>query len=104
MSYYKKHIFVCTNQKEAGKKCCANQGGYAYFTYLKEKLSERGQHGAGKFRVSQSGCLGRCDTGPCMVIYPEGQWFTFHSFDEMDDIIKQHLTDTETIGTVEPTD
>jgi (2Fe-2S) ferredoxin len=91
MNHYQKHVFICTNQKSEGKTCCAQSGGDAFFKYLKSQLKEQGLHGAGKIRISQSGCLGRCADGPCMVIYPEGLWFTYHSFTDLDEIISEYL-------------
>ena len=91
LSYYKQHIFVCTNQKKDGKKCCANQGGVSNFDYLKHQLIQKGLHGPGKVRVSRSGCLGRCKLGPCMVIYPEGDWYRYQSESDIDTIVEQHL-------------
>lgn len=91
MSYYTKHVFVCANQKAAGKVCCANTGGDAFFDYLKKQLKERGLHGESQIRVSKSGCLGRCGLGPCLVIYPDGVWYTYTSPADIDDIINKHL-------------
>lgn len=91
MNYYTKHIFICANQKNAGKQCCANSGGELFFDYLKTKLREADLHGPGKFRVSKSGCLGRCTDGPVLVIYPEGIWYTYSSFADIDEIIATHL-------------
>ena len=91
MSHYARHVFVCTNQKKDGKICCANQGGLPYFEYLKEKLRVLDKSGPGKIRVSQSGCLGRCSLGPCLVIYPEGVWYTYQSFADLDQIIEGPL-------------
>ncbi|QMT58942.1 MULTISPECIES: (2Fe-2S) ferredoxin domain-containing protein [unclassified Legionella] len=91
MAYYNKHILVCTNQKAAGKQCCGNTGGEPFFDYLKSRLLELEMHGPGKVRVSKSGCLGRCSSGPCIVIYPEGVWYSYSSFSDIDEIIEQHL-------------
>jgi len=91
LPYYNKHIFVCTNQKAPGKSCCANTGGELYFQYLKSNLSDLGLHGAGKVRVSKTGCLGRCGLGPCIVIYPEGIWYRYTSYADIDEIIDTHL-------------
>ncbi len=91
MTHYTKHLFVCTNQKAEGKQCCAQSGGDAFFAHLKSKLQELGLHGPGKCRVSKSGCLGRCPSGPCLVIYPEGVWYTYASFADIDDIIEKHI-------------
>lgn len=89
--YYKRHVFVCTNQKEMNKTCCANTGGKVFFEYLKAQLKSLELEGPEKIRVSQSGCLGRCALGPCMVIYPEGRWYTYASFNDLDAIIDHDL-------------
>ena len=88
---YKKHLFICTNQKPQGKACCANTGGLVFFDYLKTRLKTQGLHGPGKIRVSQSGCLGRCSLGPCIVIYPEAIWYTYKTVADIDEIISTHL-------------
>lgn len=91
MEYYEKHLFICTNKKAEGKKCCANSGSDEYFDYLKTRLLELEMHGPGKIRVSKSGCLGRCSSGPCIVVYPDGVWYTYSSFSDIDQIIESHL-------------
>ncbi|MDX2346293.1 MAG: (2Fe-2S) ferredoxin domain-containing protein [Legionella sp.] len=91
--HYQQHIFVCTNQKAPGKTCCANTGGESFFKYLKKALKAQGLSGPGKIRVSQSGCLGRCKLGPCLVIYPEGVWYRYASTHDIDEIIQTHLQD-----------
>ena len=98
LGFYTQHIFVCTNQKEEGKTCCANQGGVPYFAYLKEKLRALGKLGPGKLKISQSGCLGRCQSGPCLVIYPEGVWYTYQSFADLDQIIEKHLLNNTNVS------
>lgn len=97
MSHYNKHVFVCTNQKVPGKQCCANSGGEEFFDHLKTKLLEHDLFGPGKIRVSKSGCLGRCSSGPCVVIYPEGVWYRYNSLDDIDEIIESHLINNKVI-------
>lgn len=91
MTYYTKHVMLCTNQKAADKTCCANSGGEEFFHHMKSRLVDLGMHGPGKIRVSKSGCLGRCNSGPCIVIYPEGVWYSYTSFADIDKIIENHL-------------
>lgn len=91
MSFYNKHLFLCTNQKAEGKKCCANQGGAVFVDYLKSKCQEAGIYGEGKVRISSSGCMGRCALGPCVVVYPEGIWYHYQNFSDLDEIIQTHL-------------
>ena len=91
LSFYTKHIFICTNQKDPGKRCCAISGGQPFFEYMKEQLKSADLHGPGKIRLSRSGCLGRCSVGPAIVIYPEGIWFTYETKTDIDEIITEYL-------------
>lgn len=97
VSHFAKHIFICTNQKSPGKTCCANSGGEPFFDYLKTQLKALGLQGPGKIRVSKSGCLGRCKLGPCMVVYPEGIWYHYATFSDIDEIIDRHLLKDEAV-------
>lgn len=95
--YYQRHVFFCTNQKAEGKKCCQNADAEAMSQYAKQKLKVLGLDGEGKIRVSKSGCLGRCDEGPCLVVYPEQTWYTYHDSDDIDRIIEQDLQQDEIV-------
>jgi (2Fe-2S) ferredoxin len=86
--FYKKHLFVCTNLKQDGKKCCHQGNAEAMAVYLKEQLQLRDLHGPGKIRVSQSGCLGRCSEGPNILVYPEGSWHSYASKEDIDKLIR----------------
>lgn len=59
--------------------------------YAKQRLKELGISGVGKVRINKAGCLDRCDQGPCLVIYPEGVWYTYVDQQDIDEIIDQHL-------------
>lgn len=98
MNYYTQHVLVCTNQKASGKACCANSGGEAFFSHMKARLTQMGLHGEGKVRVSKSGCLGRCSSGPCIVIYPEGMWYSYSSFTDIDRIVDEYLVAAKEVG------
>ena len=90
-SYYQKHIFICCNKKESGKKCCSDGGGEQAFEKAKSLLQENKSWGPGKIRVSKSGCLGRCASGPVMAIYPEGCWYTYSGEDDVREIVSHHI-------------
>ena len=89
MGYYQAHVFFCTNKKEEGKKCCAGQEqALQAADKLKQYLIAQSMHGPGKIRVSTTGCLGRCASGPCVVVYPEGKWLTYTSPEDIDQLGK----------------
>lgn len=91
MSYYEKHIFFCINEKDEGRKCCAQADAKAMCQFTKKQLKTLGLAGPGKIRVSFSGCLGRCAEGPVAVIYPEQIWYTYRSQADVENIITQDL-------------
>ena len=91
MSHFKQHVFFCQNQREAPEACCAGHGAAAMRDYCKGRVKALGLAGAGKVRVNQAGCLDRCEEGPCLVVYPEGIWYTFVDQADIDEIIDEHL-------------
>lgn len=97
MTYYQKHLFFCTNQREGGRKCCQDASASEMRLYAKNKLKELGLTGAGGVRVNSAGCLGRCALGPSLVIYPEGVWYTYHSTSDIDEIIECHIIKGEIV-------
>lgn len=97
MSHYNRHVFICTNQKAAGKQCCATAGAEISFAHIKSKLLELNMAGPGKTRISKSGCLGRCSLGPCIVVYPEGVWYHYDSIADIDEIIQNHLVNNTVV-------
>ena len=90
MSYYKRHLFMCVNQRE-DRNCCQQHGAYKLCTYAKKKAKELGIAGQGRVRVNRAGCLDRCDEGPVAVVYPDGIWYTYKDKADLDEIIFKHL-------------
>lgn len=91
MSYFDKHVFICTNLRENGDQCCDTVGGTAAFAYAKDRVGELKKNGPGAIRINKAGCLGRCDQGPVMVIYPEETWYNFVDKEDVEEIIQEHL-------------
>lgn len=91
MSYYKRHIFFCTNLREEGRQCCQHAGSEAARDYAKSRAKLLGITGPGGVRVNQAGCLDRCEEGPVAVVYPEGTWYTYVDTADVDEIIDEHL-------------
>ena len=90
MSFYKEHVFCCTNQRPEGHPagCCHSKGNERLRNYMKRRAQELGLKDV---RVNGAGCLGRCDKGPAMVIYPEGVWYAPKNEADVDEILAVHL-------------
>lgn len=91
LGYYKRHVFFCCNQREAGARCCNSVGSQEIREYAKERIKQLKLNGPGKIRVNLSGCLDRCERGPVIVVYPEAVWYTYVDRDDIDEIIREHL-------------
>lgn len=90
-SYFSHHVFICMNQREDGRPCCAEQGAQAAQQHAKKRIKALDMNGEGKIRINQAGCLDRCEEGPVLVVYPQGTWYTYVDTQDIDDIIDQHL-------------
>jgi len=92
MSYYARHVFFCTNQRESGEACCSNFGAQKMRDYVKSKVKKLGISSVeNRIRINSAGCMDRCDSGPVLVVYPEGIWYTYVDENDLDEIIEEHL-------------
>ncbi|MCO6414333.1 MAG: (2Fe-2S) ferredoxin domain-containing protein, partial [Thiogranum sp.] len=71
MSYYRYHVFFCTNLREDGSACCQRFQAQEMRDYAKKRSKELGIAGQGKVRISSAGCMDRCAEGPVLVVYPD---------------------------------
>ena len=87
---YDYHIFCCVNERpdSAVRGCCKKKNSLILRNHMKKKVNELGLQ---RVRINQSGCLDKCESGPIMVIYPEGVWYSFKNFKDVEDIINEHL-------------
>ncbi|WP_295452269.1 (2Fe-2S) ferredoxin domain-containing protein [uncultured Thiodictyon sp.] len=91
MSYYRHHVFFCTNQREDGRRCCGRSGAADLRDYLKRRTKELDLAGPGGVRINTAGCLNRCAEGPVVVVYPEAVWYTYANQDDLEEILTEHL-------------
>ncbi len=74
ISPYKCHLFVCTKSRGGEQKSCGDDGSPNLKTAIKAEIKNRGWKGI--VRVSESGCLGVCSSGPNIMIYPQQIWLS----------------------------
>jgi (2Fe-2S) ferredoxin len=91
MSYYRFHVFFCTNLREDGSACCQRFDARAMRDYAKRRTKELGIAGRGGVRINTAGCLDRCVEGPVIVVYPEEVWYSYIDQEDIDEIIDEHL-------------
>jgi (2Fe-2S) ferredoxin len=99
MSFYDKHVFFCVNQRAEGEDCCANFNAQKMRDYVKDQVKAQKLDAEGnRIRINSAGCLGRCDNGPVIVVYPEGTWYTYVDESDLDEIIESHLKNNQPVA------
>ncbi|MCX7946255.1 MAG: NAD(P)H-dependent oxidoreductase subunit E [Hydrogenophilus sp.] len=91
MSYYLRHVFFCCNQRPDGETCCAQRGAEAAMLRARDQLASLAPELIGKIRINRAGCLGRCDRGPLLVVYPDAIWYSYLDHADIDEIVREHL-------------
>jgi len=79
------HVFVCTNDRQRARKPCADNNSPLIKAKLKAVVDARGWKG--KVRISTSGCMGLCDKGSNVMIYPQKVWFSEALPTDVDEIV-----------------
>lgn len=91
MPSYQRHVFVCNNERPADnpKGSCARACGNEVREALKAELASRGLHKI--IRANSAGCLGHCEHGAVMVVYPEQVWYGRVTAVDVKQIVDEHL-------------
>ena len=93
MRPYARHVFIC-----AGKDCNVEQQGEAIYARLGEQLGDLAKlRNPCRVKRGTSPCLGVCEAGPILVVYPEGIWY--HHVDEalLQRIVEEHLRNNQPV-------
>lgn len=95
--FYKKHIFICTNQRTAGgRPSCGEQHGLQLVAAFKKLINDRGLSVG--MRAQKAGCLDVCELGPSVVIYPEGVFYGGVQLEDVEEIVTEHLENDRVVS------
>lgn len=97
LSYYRRHIFFCLNERKNGEDCCTQHQAQAGFERCKSQVKAAGLAGVGNVRVNKAGCMDRCAGGPVAVVYPDNVWYTYVDSQDIDEIVASHLVRGEVV-------
>jgi len=88
----KYHILVCTNSRPPGhpKPSCGAAGAQNLLMTLNMALIERGVQ-PGEVLVTGTTCLGPCEQGPNVVVYPTGTWYSQVKDTDVPVIMDEHI-------------
>ena len=97
MSHYQQHIFFCNNwRQQVHRNCCRRKAGgeqvvIDMVNYAKQLIAQLAPEKSSDIKISLSGCMGRCALGPVLVIYPQGDWYTYASKADIKTIITDRV-------------
>lgn len=83
MNIYRAHVLVC-----GGTGCHSSNSDEIHFM-LDEKIKEYGLEN--EVKVVMTGCFGLCESGPNVVVYPEGIFYSHVKVSDVDEIVEEHL-------------
>jgi (2Fe-2S) ferredoxin len=85
-----KHIFVCiANRPPMAGDSCGAAGSREILERLQMQIMEKGLET--KARVNGCTCIGPCEQGVNMIVYPEGVFYTRVTPDDVGEIVDEHL-------------
>ncbi len=86
-----RHVFVCTQQRPPGhpRGSCGAQGSTAVLQAFWAELQKRQAYD--QVAVTYSGCLGPCEGGPNVLVYPEALLYQKVTPGDAAEIFEQHL-------------
>jgi (2Fe-2S) ferredoxin/predicted O-methyltransferase YrrM len=91
MEPFRFHVFICTQQKPEGVPSCPASGSFALLDGLDREIQARGL--GRDVQLTTCGCMGLCDEGPMMVVYPAGVWYRRVQPADIPEIVGKHLLD-----------
>ena len=91
MEPFRFHLFVCTQQKPEGVPSCTASGSFAVLDALDREIQARGLDN--DVQLTTCGCMGLCDEGPVIVVYPAGVWYRRVQAADVAEIVGSHLRD-----------
>jgi (2Fe-2S) ferredoxin/predicted O-methyltransferase YrrM len=95
MEPFRFHLFVCTQQKPEGVPSCPANGSIALLNALDREIQARGLNN--DVQLTTCGCMGLCDEGPVMIVYPEGVWYRRVQASDIPEIVSHHLLEAKPV-------
>jgi (2Fe-2S) ferredoxin/predicted O-methyltransferase YrrM len=89
MEPFRFHLFVCTQQKPEGVPSCTANGSLTVLAALDREIQAHCL--SSDVQLTTCGCMGLCDEGPVMVVYPAGAWYRRVQSSDVAEIVGQHL-------------
>jgi (2Fe-2S) ferredoxin len=97
MPHPARHVFVCSQQRPPGhpRGSCAAKGASTLLQALWGELQKRQAYE--QVAITYSGCLGPCDGGPNVLVFPENVLYQGVSTEDVPELFDKHLLGGEVV-------
>ncbi len=87
----KYHVVVCTSSRINGqqKGYCHSKDSVGVVQAFIDEIDSREL--SGEVMVTNTGCFGICNSGPVVVVYPEGVWYKEVTVEDVAEIVESHF-------------
>ena len=91
MARPQKHVLVCTHSRSDDHEegSCTARGGKAIADKFAQEFESRSLWG--RFKLNTTSCLGVCEHGPSVLVYPEGVMYGKLTEEDIPRIVETHL-------------
>jgi len=92
-----KHVFVCVQNRSQGhpRGSCGEKNCVSVMEKFLSEVQKRMLFD--KISVTNTGCLGPCNNGPSVLVYPEGVMYGGITTDDVEEIFDKHLVGNESV-------
>jgi (2Fe-2S) ferredoxin/precorrin-6B methylase 2 len=102
MEPFRYHVLVCTQTKPEGVASCSASGSKRVLDALNREVQSEGLEN--EVQVTTCGCLGLCDDGAMVIVYPDGIWYRRVTPEDVPEIVSAHLRAGKVVARLEWTD
>jgi len=86
---YEKIIYVCVNERAPEEASCGGRASVEIAKKVKDTV--KGMNLPYRVRVSRTLCLGLCEIGPNIAIFPDNVWYHRVKLDDVPEILRKHV-------------
>lgn len=92
------HVFICSQKRAAGhpRGSCSEKGCDNLAPAFQQAIIKRGLHN--KVSIIQTSCLGPCQVGANVLVYPGNVLYGWVQVNDVDSIVDSHLVGGEVVS------
>ncbi|MFO8057946.1 MAG: methyltransferase [bacterium] len=95
MEPFRYHVFICQADKPEWVPSCPGKGGKEVLAALRREIENKGLSDG--VLVTECGCLGICERGPNLIVYPDASWYAGVTAEDVPALVEEHLVKGEPV-------